>query len=92
MNRNGRYHREPYWARVIAVSMSTLFLWAPAGAIRFDWTDAEVQCAWTVGVDLRGDPSPGSREYVKRLAWLSDLIVYGRVGKIRPPRPSGVAP
>jgi hypothetical protein len=56
---------------------------APAWALRNDWTDAEVACAKSVGVDLRADPDPGSSGYVKRLAWLADLVVYANVTKVR---------
>jgi hypothetical protein len=60
-----------------------LAVWERAGAIRFDWTDAEVQCAKTVGVYLRADVEPGSSGYVRHLAWISDLIVSGTVAEIR---------
>jgi len=62
--------------------MSAVALWAPARAIRLDFTEEEIRCARTVGVDLVGDPNPGSSDYVKRLAWLADLVVYGVVDKL----------
>jgi hypothetical protein len=70
-------------ARVLVAVLVALAIWAPVGAIRLDWTADEIRCAQTVGVDLAGDPNPGSNSYVKRLAWLADLVVYGVVDKIR---------
>lgn len=68
---------------IAATLVTALVTWAPAGAIRVNWTAEETHCAQMVGVDLLGDPEPGSRDYIKRLAWLADLVVYGTVGRIR---------
>ena len=70
-------------SRLLVAMAVTLTMWAPAGAIRFDWTEQEIRCAQRVGVDLLSYPKPGSSDYVKRLAWLADLVVYGTVAKIR---------
>ncbi len=70
-------------SRVSAAVLAALMIWTPAGAIRFDWTAAEIECAQSIGIDLTADPEPGSSGYVKLLAWLSDLIVTGTVAQIR---------
>lgn len=65
------------------LALATLFgAWGSVAAIRFDWTAAEVRCAATQGIDLNADPDPGSSNYVKRLAWLSALIVSGTVSEV----------
>jgi len=60
-----------------------LAVWRPVGAIRRDWSAQEIACAQTVGVELAADPEPGSLGYVKRLAWLADVVVTGTVSEIR---------
>jgi hypothetical protein len=69
--------------RLLVAVATTLACSAPAWADRRDWTDAEVACAESLGIDLRAAPEPGSSGYVKRLAWLADLVVYGKVSKVR---------
>ncbi len=64
------------------VVATVLMLWTTVSAIRFDWTERELECARTVGVDLKADPEPGSSGYVRRLAWLADLVIVGTVSAI----------
>jgi len=70
-------------ARVPVALAFAIGIGAPADAIRFNWTPEETQCARSVGIELDKDPDPGSANYVKRLAWLADLVVYGKVDKTR---------
>jgi len=69
--------------RVSAALFAVIVICEPARAIRFDWTSEEIQCARSLGIELDGFPAPGSDDYVKRLAWLADLIVIADVTEIR---------
>lgn len=68
---------------VVVSACSAIFLGLPSvRAAVHTYTEQEIVCAATIGVDLRVGADPYSSAFVRRLAWVSDHVVYGEVKEI----------
>jgi hypothetical protein len=63
--------------------LGTLLAVQPTIGGPHDWTPSEIECAQSIGVDLRRITTSSSPTLVRHLSWIADAIVYGRVTEIR---------
>jgi hypothetical protein len=48
----------------------------------WDWSEKELECAGSIGVDLTTVPRVSDEKYIRYLAWIADLVIYGSVEEV----------
>jgi len=78
---SSRFSANIYLAALLMLS-SVVAVRAVFGQVRYDWTNRKLECARSLGIDLKRPTSVTDPNFARHLTWLAPIVVLGKVDQI----------